>query len=442
MKEKIMDQKNLALMEDLITEFQRVEDRKKQGITVTKAEADRVNGVMNDSLCEFIENGGLEQVTADLNAGRHRAIRPDVSYNPHPAIAYRGGKKGEFFSSLGEQLQAVYRAGQPGQKPDDRLFRVSEAFEKRTASGLSEQIGADAGFMVESSFTTDLVKEIFETGQLAKLCYSLPITRGNSIKIPAFNETSRVTGSRLGGVRGYWIGEAADKPSSKPGFRNMELSLKKLVALIYGTEELIEDIPLLEAIVRKGVASEFGFQVDDAIINGTGVGCPLGVCSSGSLITVPRTTASTVAYQDLINLWCRLLPGSHRRSYFLINSDVLPQLLGMTYGAAGNNTPVYIPANSAANAPYDTLLGRPCIQAEQCQTMGTKGDILLGDFAEGYVLGEKPGGMQFASSIHVRFVNDEVCWRFVLRLDGQPTLSNAITPAHGTDKLGHFICLS
>jgi HK97 family phage major capsid protein len=168
---------------------------------------------------------------------------------------------------------------------------------------------------------------------------------------------------------------------------------------------------------------------------------PLGILNAGSLITVNRNTSSSVVYQDLVNMWARLLPGSHRRSYFLINSDVVPQLMGMTYGSGGNNTPVYIPANSAANAPYDTLFGRPCIQAEQCQTVGVKGDILLCDF-EGYVLGEKPGGIKFASSIHVKFVNDEVCWRWVLRLDGQPILSSAITPAHGSNTLSHFICLS
>jgi hypothetical protein len=41
-----------------------------------------------------------------------------------------------------------------------------------------------------------LLKVTFETGQLAKLCRKIPISVGNSIKIPGLDETSRVVGSR------------------------------------------------------------------------------------------------------------------------------------------------------------------------------------------------------------------------------------------------------
>jgi hypothetical protein len=34
-------------------------------------------------------------------------------------------------------------------------------------------------------------------------------TSANSIKIPAVDEQSRVTGSRWGGVQSYWVGEGS-----------------------------------------------------------------------------------------------------------------------------------------------------------------------------------------------------------------------------------------
>jgi HK97 family phage major capsid protein len=430
-----MDKHNLALIEELLTEFRNLKAKVNKGLSLSDEERVRLDGIL-DSL---EENGALNQITDELNASRgRRGIRPDVSYNPYPASAYRGNK-GEFFSSLGEQLQCIYQAAQSGQKPDERLFKVNEK-EIRAATGLGEAIPSTGGFLLEGSFTTDLVKETFETGQLAKLCMSFPINRGNSIKIPAFAETSRVTGSRLGGIRGYWLAESGTKTGSKPAFRSMELTLKKLIGLCYASDELLDDAQLLERVIRKGFTSEFGFLVDDSILNGSGTGMPLGVMNATSLITVSRNTASSIKYQDLTGMWSRLLPGSGKRSVFLINQDVIPELLAMTIGTS--EWPVYIPANSAANAPYDTLLGRPVLQCEQCQTLGTKGDVVLADFAEGYVLGEKPGGIQFASSIHVNYVQDETAFRFVLRLDGQPVLSTAITPAHGSNTLGHFIVLS
>jgi HK97 family phage major capsid protein len=254
---------------ELFNEYRLLKEKIESSNHVSSNEILRLHELM-----DAIEKGDLQERIDSFESWAKTptrdAVRPDVGFNPHQN-AYPG-KKGEYFSSLGEQLVSIYRASQTGQKIDERLFKVNEAFEKRAATGLGEGIPADGAFLLEQSFTMDLVKEIFETGQLARLCYSLPITKGNSTKIPAFAETSRVTGSRLGGIQAFWTAEAGEKLSSKPKFRQMELSLKKLTALTYGSEELLEDTVLLEAIVRKGVTSEFGFQTDDAILNGSGVG--------------------------------------------------------------------------------------------------------------------------------------------------------------------------
>ena len=148
-----MDQKNLALIEELMTEMRALKAQARNGLPLS----DKQGARFDEILSELEENGCLEEATEELNAGRHRAIRPDVSYNPYHASAYRERRENSF-QVLG-QLQSVYRAAQPGQKVDDRLFRVNEAFEKRAGTGLSEGIPSDAGFMVEGSFTTDLVKK-------------------------------------------------------------------------------------------------------------------------------------------------------------------------------------------------------------------------------------------------------------------------------------------
>ena len=64
------------------------------------------------------------------------------------------------------------------------------------------------------------------------------------------------------------------------------------------------------------------------------------------------------------------------------------------------------------------MKGKPVIEVEYCPTLGTVGDIVLADLSQ-YYLAQK-GGIAAASSIHVRFLYDEMTFRFTYRLDGQP----------------------
>jgi HK97 family phage major capsid protein len=125
----------------------------------------------------------------------------------------------------------------------------------------------------------------------------------------------------------------------------------------------------------------------------------------------------------------------------LINQNALPQLYTMSLAVGTGGAPVYMPAGQASSSPYSTLFGRPVIPIEQCATLGDAGDIILGDFNNGYILAEKSGGIQQDISIHVRFIYDESCYRFVYRVDGQPMLASAITPFKSTDTLSHFVIL-
>lgn len=351
---------------------------------------------------------GWHQRIDAIQESLHRPVMPPIrsDLGRYSRRDFRSKGNGEFFSSLGEQLQAIFRASQPGQKPDDRLFKIVEKEER--ATGLSESIGGSGGFLLEQSFTGDLLREVFETAQLARYCRSIPITLGNSVKIPAFDEKSRANGSRLGGIRAFWLNEGGTKVASQPHFRNMELNLKKLIGLCYTTDELLSDATLLGNVISSGFRSEFGFMIDQGIISGSGAGQILGIMNSGALITVTRNTASSILFEDLCSIWSRLLPGSGKRSIWIINQDCIPQLMQLTIGTS--DYPAYLPANGAAGQPYDTLLGRPCVQCEQAKSLGTSGDIILADLQEGFVLGQK-GGIEFASSIHTSFVTDETAFR-------------------------------
>jgi len=363
-----------------------------------------------------------------------------------PLAASRTGKKVEVgedrkskdrFNSFGEQMAAIMRAGLPGGHADPRLFNA--------ASGLNETVPSDGGFLVQQDFSNELLQQAFETGVLASRCRRIQISgSSNSIKINGIDETSRAS-TRSGGILAYWEEEAAEKTASKPKFRKIELTLKKLIGLCYATDELLEDASALEGVIRSGFVSEFGFRLDDAIYNGTGAGMPLGILNAGCLVTVGAEAGQavdTVMAENVINMYSRLFASSRPSAVWLINQNVEPQLFTMSLAVGTGGIPVYMPAGGLSGLPYGTLFGRPVLPIEQAATLGDVGDIVLADLSGGYILAEK-GGIKSDMSIHVRFVYDESCFRFVLRVDGQPIRATALTPYKGGASFtqSHFIAL-
>ncbi len=340
----------------------------------------------------------------------------------------------ERFGSFGQQMAAVMNASRPGGQIDPRLYNAA-------ASGLSETVPSDGGFLVQQDFAAEILQETFATGILASKCRRIPISgNSNSLKINGIDETSRAS-TRYGGIVGYWEDEADLKTKSKPKFRKIELNLKKLIGLCYATDELLQDASALEGVIRQGFISEFGFLLDDAIINGTGAGQPLGILNSGCLVPVTKEVgqkADTVVTENVIKMYSRMFPTSLARAEWYINANIIPQLFTMSLSIGTGGIPVFMPAGGISGQPYNTLFSRPVIAIEQAATLGDAGDIIFADLAGGYILAEK-GGIQSDMSIHVRFIYDESVFRFVLRVDGQPVRAAALTPYKGSDTLSHFV---
>ena len=361
------------------------------------------------------------------------AIEPEDRSTEKPEVKPTPAKDNEKrFPSFGEQLMAAYRAATPGGKVDERLTT-------RAASGLNESTPSDGGFLVQQDFVTELLKRTYETGILASKVKKIPIsTNANGMKINAIDEDSRANGSRWGGVQTYWEGEADEITASKPKFRQMELSLKKLTGLCYATDELLQDAAALEAVIRQAFAEEFGFKIDDAILSGSGEGEPLGILNSGAIVTVAKEASQTdiITVENLIKMWNRLWSRSRANAVWYINQELEPYLYTLKIG----DKPVYIPAGGLSEKPYGTLFGRPVVPIEQCSAAGEVGDIILADIGQ-YLLIDK-GGVKSASSIHVRFLYDENVFRFIYRVDGKPIWTKPLTPYKGSATVSPFVTLA
>jgi HK97 family phage major capsid protein len=331
------------------------------------------------------------------------------------------------FQSLGQQMVAVVNAGRPGGGVDPRLYNAA-------ASGLSETVQSDGGFLVQQDFVNDLLQGMITKAVLAPKCRQQPISaNANSIKINGVDETSRATGSRQGGIQAYWADEAEEKTKSKPKFRKIELNLHKLIGLCYATDELLADAAALEGFIRAAFPAEFAFVVDDAILRGTGAGQPMGILNAGCLVTVAKEGgqgADTIVAENVINMSSRIFASSYLNANWYVNQMCLPQMYKMSLAVGLGGQLIYMPAGGISGAPYGTLLGRPVIPIEQASALGDVGDIMLANL-DGYILAQK-GGIQADVSIHVRFVFDESTFRFVYRVDGQPVRATPLTPYKGS----------
>lgn len=344
------------------------------------------------------------------------------------------------FASIGEQMIAVYYAEHPTQrKMDNRLLELNAA-----ASGMGETVGPEGGFVVEKVSAQTITQKVYETGELLSRMTPIPIGPGkNGLKKRYIKESSRADGSRAGGVRAYWRNEAATVTSSEPILGMQELDLNDVMAIMYATDELLEDAVALSALVYREVPNELVFKVEDAIVNGTGSGQPLGVMAAPCLISVDKEDgqdAATVWFKNIVNMWSRAWARSRRTGFWIYNQDIEPELFTMGVLVGTGGVPAYMPPGGLSQSPYGTMFGRPMIAVEYCQTLGTVGDIIWFSPNE-YELIEK-GGINAASSLHVRFLYKEMTFRFDYRVDGQPNWDSALTPKNGTKTLSPFVALA
>lgn len=337
-------------------------------------------------------------------------------------------------AAFGEFLLAVRKGTTSGQF-DSRLLAA--------ASGMNEAVGADGGFAVPVEFAAGIEKEMWETGEILSRVNVRPIT-GNNMTFNVIDETSRADGSRRGAVAAYWVEEAGTPDPSQVKLAKMEMKLRKVAALGYLTEELAEDAPALEAELTEAFREELIFEVEDAIINGTGAGQPLGILRSNALVSVAKESgqaAATIEKDNVDKMWARMRARNRANSVWIINQEGEPQLNGMTMVVGTGGVPVYLPPGGLASSPLATLYGRPVIPVEYCAALGTVGDIMLVDLGRYRVI-RQASGPKFATSMHVRFVQGENTYRATYRVDGQPIPRTAITPKNGTNALSPFVALA
>jgi len=347
--------------------------------------------------------------------------RPDMS----------GGKE---VSEARSRLEQVEKRNQA--KEEERAKKEGRA---AATGGFTVGVPTDGGFFLQGETSVDLMTNGFNNSEILPRTASRTLNAGSQfVEIYGIDEQSRRTGSRGGGVRVYTNKELGEFTASKTKFSKIRVEPTKLTGLYNASGEMMRNVTFLGQEMRQLFGEEFAFKAQDLSYRGSGAGEALGILNAGCLVSVAKETnqkAATILTTNLSKMWARF---SGRNPVWFINRDCGPELdiLSITAGT-GALEPRFV--------TYDAqgilrIKGAPVIPIEQCETVGTVGDIMLADWSQ-YVTANK-GDINEAMSIHVNFLYDQETYRFIYYFDGQPRWSSAITPFKGSNTVSPFVVLA
>lgn len=336
------------------------------------------------------------------------------------------------FRSPRDFMAAVIEAGR-GVAIDERLRFLTVGSDE--ARGNSDPAG---GFLVPSGFSPTMLQIEPESDPMGALVTRLPMSNP-IVKIPARVDTTHTT-SVTGGLVVTRRPETVAGTASQMTVSQVTLEAHSLFGLSYATEEILTDSPIsFAALLQAGFSDQFTSHLINERINGTGVGEFAGVVSAACTVSQAKETgqaAATIVYENVIKMRSRCW--GYGSAIWLANHDTMPQLMLLNQSVGTGGVAVWQP--SAREDHPDMLLGRPLIFTEYCQTAGTVGDIICGNWSQ-YLEGMYQP-LNSAESVHVRFVNHERTFKFWLRNSGAPWWKAALTPKNSTTTLSPFVTLA
>jgi len=409
-----------AAIDELFAQFNKAEQEIERRELIAKQTA------------KLMESEGRKTAPQNIEPQNRPAERePQSTRTPRIQILEDKGKWG--WRSMGEFAAAVRPASRNGGNVDPRLVMNAPT----TYS--SEGVGADGGFAVPPDFRQAIMEKVMGEQSLIGLTDQMT-TSGNSITFPK-DETA--PWDSTGGLQAYWDAENDQLTQSKVALKEHTLRLNKLTALVPVTEELFSDAPALDSYLRRRVPEKFDSKLNLAIVQGTGVGQPTGILNSTSLVSVARESgqaADTIIHENILNMWSRMYGPSRRNAVWLYHQDIEPQLNSLGFSTNATAVPIYMPPGGLSATPYSTLMGRPMIQTQACETLGDKGDLILVDLGQ-YVTATKSSGISADTSIHLWFDYNTLAYRFVFRVAGEPWWNSAITQRDGSNTLSWAVTL-
>jgi HK97 family phage major capsid protein len=358
---------------------------------------------------------------------------------------YREGMLQKSLHDVGYQYQnhwgsmgALLKEGWKKHNSPDFMGKHASSFAKipdldgfLKARGMNSISGESGGFLINPEIAPT-VEWLFNKSDIPGRVDTINST-STSFKWPRAKDLDRNDGTRHGGVQSYWLDEAGMGTESHPKLAFTKLEMKKLAVFVFMTDEIMANSDhAVEQYVRNAVREEINFALARAIMWGKGGSEPIGINSSGALLTIAKEaaqTAETYNNDNALKMLSQLFRSAQTNAVWLHHQSVIPQLGTLTI----SQTPVAVNhlEGGVENAIIGTLYNKPLIESELCAPLGDAGDVMLADLKAYKAIAQST--VQEDVSMHVEFMTGQQCLRFILHFDGAPLHPTPITPFKAPD---------
>lgn len=359
--------------------------------------------------------------------------------------------------SLTDQVKWITKASCaetfPGQQRDaqEHLAKVyGSSFVSFESKDLNEGSGTAGGYTVAPTYGDELLKLAGEQSIVRPYSNNKKLP-GKEAYYPMLNQTFTPSGSQsapqsayTGGVKMQWGMEAQAGTSTEPTFKQVHVSTNPLQGLTKISKFLLDDSFISVDSELKTLFSEaIAIAEDYAFLRGDGVGKPLGVLNAPALITyATRSASNTFKLADAANVMGAMTPQSRSKSVWVLTNNLFAQLVQLV-DASGRVTYISNVGSGYGDAKLTAsllLFGRPVIFTEKTPALGSVGDVLLADFSK-YITADT-GSLAIAASDQYSFNTNQITYRIIQRVDGQPQIDAALTQMDGTTKNSPFVTLA
>lgn len=410
---KYMDSKDEVHLVGTILEV----DQETGDKLIAEKKAEVSDGIVKEIKAEDYAKGVKEAVAEAMKAAKEEALdeKKEVKVGDGEELEVIKDAGDQPWKHCGEFMLAVKEAGLGG-AIDERLLK---------STGQNETTPADGGYLLEHPLLKNKIFDVMaQEGILAPKCDKMTVgPQANGLKIVQSNESTRSATSLFSGIRLYSPDEGVAKTAFKQALTQKDISLKKLTAVNYFTDELLMDAPFYLTYIASKVGYAYAWMIDNEIVNGT-----LSIVSPivNDAATVEITVAGNNPTKGELNqMYAAMVPGSVNRAEWYMSNAQRTALYSLTDRGtpADGDHQVFMP--QVAGAPFGTLFGRPINVIEQAGAATAESSFMFLDLSQ-YLLLQK-GGIETATSIHVKFLEDETAYRWTMRFGGAPTIASTIT---------------
>lgn len=303
-------------------------------------------------------------------------------------------------------------ASSPSQ--DTKTGRASDAYKagmltalrsnfKQISNVLQEGVDADGGYLVPDEYDHRLVDVLTEENIMRKLGHKITTSGEHKINIAATKPAAA------------WIEEGGALSFGDATFDQILLDAHKLHVAIKVTEELLYDNAFnLESYIIDMFGKALANAEEDAFLNGSGVGQPLGLFAATGGGTAAISTAALTA-DDVIKLVYALKRPYRKNAKFIMNDQTIASIRQLK-----DNNGAYMWQPSLIAGEPDKLLGYDVYTSPFCPA----GKIAFGDYSY-YNIGDR-GTRSFKQLTELFAGNGMIGYVAKERVDGKLILPEAV----------------